>query len=280
MYGLVLEGIADAMRHKFTDEIWEQIRQKAGIPHHTFVMHKTYSETVIPRLAKAAAEITGCPIDELMELCGYSFVGYVTQYGYDRVMRVLGRNLRDFLSGLDNLHEYLRFSYPKLKPPSFFCENETRYGLTLHYRSKRKGFVYYVMGQVTQVAKIFYDTPLEIELVSEEETLDMTHVVLKLHFDNPTKIDKQEDTDNDSEQALQIPSETFFGVFPFHIVFNSTMIMKSIGSSLMAIMPHISDQAVDEMFVLTRPLVEFTMENVSRIIYLVSCKTEMPHILH
>ena len=31
---------------------------------------------------------------------------------------------------------------------------------------------------------MFYNTPVEIELISEEETLDMTHVVLKLHFDN------------------------------------------------------------------------------------------------
>ena len=113
---------------------------------------QTYSETVIPRLTKAAHDVTNAPVDELMDMFGTAFVSYVSQYGYDRVMRVLGRNLRDFLNGLDNLHEYLRFSYPKLKPPSFFCENETRKGLTLHYRSKRKGFVYYVMGQIAQVS--------------------------------------------------------------------------------------------------------------------------------
>lgn len=28
-----------------------------------------------------------------------------------------------------------------LRAPSFFCENETRHGLTLHYRTRRKGFV-------------------------------------------------------------------------------------------------------------------------------------------
>ncbi len=155
MYGLILEGIGDAIRHKFGNEVWEQVRKKAGVPHHTFNMHRTYSETVIPRLAKAAAEITGRPIDELMEFCGFSFVVYVCQFGYDRVMRVLGRHLRDFLSGLDNLHEYLRFSYPKLKPPSFFCENENQNGLTLHYRSKRRGFIYYVMGQINQVGPIY-----------------------------------------------------------------------------------------------------------------------------
>ena len=59
--------------------------------------------------------------------------------------------MRDFLNGLDNLHEYLRLSYPKMRAPSFFCENETAEGLTLHYRSKRTGFSYYVMGQIRQV---------------------------------------------------------------------------------------------------------------------------------
>ena len=68
-----------------------------------------------------------------------------------RILKVLGRTLRDFLSNLDNLHEYLRFSYPKIKPPSFFVTDETPNGLTLHYRSKRKGFVNYVKGQVSDL---------------------------------------------------------------------------------------------------------------------------------
>lgn len=65
-----------------------------------------------------------------------------------RILKVLGRNVRDFLSNLDNLHEYLRFSYPKIKPPSFFVTDETEDGLTLHYRSKRRGFKNYIKGQV------------------------------------------------------------------------------------------------------------------------------------
>lgn len=57
------------------------------------------------------------------------------------------------LIGLDNLHEYLKFSYPRMRAPSFFCENETSAGLTLHYRSKRRGFVHYTMGQIKQVIR-------------------------------------------------------------------------------------------------------------------------------
>ncbi|GBP27762.1 Soluble guanylate cyclase 88E [Eumeta japonica] len=87
---------------------------------------------------------------EFMDQMGVYFVGFVSQYGYDRVLSVLGRHMRDFLNGLDNLHEYLKFSYPRMRAPSFICENETRQGLTLHYRSKRRGFVYYAMGQIRE----------------------------------------------------------------------------------------------------------------------------------
>lgn len=64
---------------------------------------------------------------------GVHFVGFVGQYGYDRVLSVLGRHVRDFLNGLDNLHEYLKFSYPRMRAPSFICENETRQGQLQSY---------------------------------------------------------------------------------------------------------------------------------------------------
>ena len=55
------------------------------------------------------------------------------------------------LPGLDNLHEYLKFSYPRMRPPSFFCENESSTGMLLHYRSKRRGYAHYTMGQIKEV---------------------------------------------------------------------------------------------------------------------------------
>lgn len=65
---------------------------------------------------------------DFFDQMGVHFVGFVGQYGYDRVLSVLGRHVRDFLNGLDNLHEYLKFSYPRMRAPSFICENETRQG--------------------------------------------------------------------------------------------------------------------------------------------------------
>lgn len=36
---------------------------------------------------------------EFMGNLGESFVDFVAQYGYDRVLSVLGRHMRDFLNG-------------------------------------------------------------------------------------------------------------------------------------------------------------------------------------
>lgn len=50
--------------------------------------------------------------DFFMEV-GYYFVEFVCEFGYGDVLALLGRHLRDFLNGLDNLHEYLKYSYPR-----------------------------------------------------------------------------------------------------------------------------------------------------------------------
>lgn len=199
-----------------------------------------------------------------MELYGDSFVHFVAQYGYDRILRVLGRNLRDFLSGLDNLHEYLRFSYPKLKPPSFFVEEENSEGLTLHYRSRRKGYLHYVMGQIHSVAREFYNTDLTIDIVKEEESMDMCNVVMRLNFENTAYLENVNRSDGvKSGDDIHIGTDAFFEAFPFHVVFDYSMTIRSIGSGLASVMSGVVGQSIDEMFQLTRPLVEFTLENVS-----------------
>ncbi|GIY53794.1 soluble guanylate cyclase 88E [Caerostris extrusa] len=64
-------------------------------------------------------EVLGVSERAFLDQMGVYFVSFVGHYGYDRVLGVLGRHMRDFLNGLDNLHEYLKFSYPRMKAPSF-----------------------------------------------------------------------------------------------------------------------------------------------------------------
>ena len=262
MYGLLIEAIVHYIKQAYGENTWLDVRRLANIQQVSFATHERYSENLVPNIAKATSHITGVEYDELMDTFGVTFVSFVGQYGYDRILKVLGRHMTDFLNGLDNLHEYLRFSYPKLRPPSFFVEEESETGLTLHYRSKRKGYVHYVKGQIRQVGKMFYNTKVDIDIVSVQETDNMNHVVMKLLFDNTAYVENLKKK-NDVADQMPLSSDVFFELFPFHIVFDEDMVIKSAGEGLKAVMPELVGQTLTEMFTIVLPLIHFTWHSVS-----------------
>ncbi|KAK3581513.1 hypothetical protein CHS0354_031857 [Potamilus streckersoni] len=261
MYGLLIESIVHHLKQTYGENVWLQIRKAANLQQMAFSTHERYSERVIPNIAEAASQITGKPVEDIMDAFGVAFVTFMAQYGYDKILKVLGRHMRDFLNGLDNLHEYLRFSYSKLRPPSFFVQHESKTGLLLHYRSRRKGFLHYVKGQIRQVGKTFYNTDVKIDVISEDTTDTMTHVVFKLYFDN-TAYKEETKTSEQICDALPLKSDVFFELFPFHIVFNKDMVIRHIGCGLQAIMPQILEDRMTDAFMVTRPLVNFTWKNI------------------
>lgn len=261
MYGLLIEAIVHYIKETFGEVVWLQVRKVANIQQVSFATHERYSENLMPNIARALEEITGFSYNDLMDAFGVCFVSYVGQYGYDRILKVLGRHMTDFLNGLDNLHEYLRFSYPKIRPPSFFVEEETISGLTLHYRSKRSGYVHYVKGQIRQVGALFYNTKVDIDVISVEEMDAVTHVIMKLHFDNTAYKNIQERRDTYSEN-LPLSSDVFFELFPFHIVFNEEMKVRGAGHGLKAVFPDMIGQTVTNIFTIVLPLVSFSWSSV------------------
>ncbi|XP_078670743.1 soluble guanylate cyclase 88E-like isoform X1 [Branchiostoma floridae x Branchiostoma belcheri] len=266
MYGLLLESINEYIKEAYGESVWKLIRERALCPHHSFVTHQVYGEHEIPKIARAAAEVTGVDLPDLMDAFGVTFVSFVGQYGYDRILRVLGRHVRDFLNGLDNLHEYLRFSYPKLQPPSFFCEEESSMGLTLHYRSRRRGFVHYVKGQLRQVGFLFYQTEINVEVIRETDHVHaegLTHVIFRLHFNNKAfRINRHHLGNACTDNLLPVRSDVFFEVFPFNVVFGEDMLIKRVGIGLQNIFEKLEGRRIDESFTLNRPLVKFTWSNV------------------
>ncbi|XP_017110401.1 soluble guanylate cyclase 88E isoform X2 [Drosophila elegans] len=261
MYGLLLENLSEYIKSVYGEEKWEDIRRQAGIDSPSFSVHQVYPENLLQKLAKKAQAVLGVSEREFMDQMGVYFVGFVGQYGYDRVLSVLGRHMRDFLNGLDNLHEYLKFSYPRMRAPSFICENETKQGLTLHYRSKRRGFVYYTMGQIREVARYFYHKEMHIELVREEILFDTVHVTFQLTFDNRA-FTLASLAMTREEKHLPISAHVLFEIFPFCMVFGADMVVRSIGNSLMVILPELLGKKITAWFDLVRPLIAFKFQTI------------------
>ena len=158
--------------------------------------------------------------DQFLEFFGQCFVQYFSHYGYDRIVQVSGRHYRDFLRGIDNLHETMRFSFPKMSTPSFYVTDEHDNGCYLHYHSHRKGYTYYVIGQLKQCALKFYNTIVNIEVLQENEHNTNMHVIYNLQFDNKAFVPKTVPSAiRLQKQYSTISSSTFFTVsrlLPFY----------------------------------------------------------------
>ena len=63
--------------------------------------------------------------EEFYEGMGVYFVTVAKNLGYGTILQQLGRTLRDLMLNLDNLHDYLRTDFPRIKAPSFFIEEES-----------------------------------------------------------------------------------------------------------------------------------------------------------
>ncbi|XP_059098950.1 soluble guanylate cyclase 88E-like isoform X2 [Tigriopus californicus] len=262
MYGLIFENFAGYLKLKYGEESWDQVRRLANIDSPTFSVHHVYPEQLMGRMAKKAFQFLGCKDSEFFEGMGYYFVNFLGQFGYGDVLALLGRQLRDFLNGLDNLHEYLKFSYPRLRAPSYFCDNETDTGLELHYRSKRRGFVHYTIGQLRSVAETFYKLDLQIEVLDQEVKFDTIHVSFKLTFDNKPSNNRNSALIREEARLPAVSSSILFEIFPFIVVYGEDMVIQTIGRSLSQILPKLPGMKMNEFFDLVRPLIEFKFELV------------------
>ena len=185
MYGMLLESVQHFIQHDYGEGVWNGVLTKAQLHNTVFTTHHRYADSTMTRLAQACADtLQDRTPNQYMCYFGCCFVKYFTHYGYDKILRVSGRHYRDFLHGIDNLHEAMRFSYPKMLSPSFYVSHEDPEGCLLHYRSKRIGFSHYVMGQLQQCGANFYKVKVKVRVLSESVTEQGYHVIYRVDFDN------------------------------------------------------------------------------------------------
>ena len=128
-----------------------------------------FPEGQILKMGKTAMKLLEMKDEEFYEGMGVYFVALATDLGYGLMLQSVGRRFRDFFVNLDNLHDYLKFTFQRMKAPSFFIADETPDGMLMEYRSKRRGFQYYVQGQVKEISKNFALEIKKLEIVLKKQ---------------------------------------------------------------------------------------------------------------
>ena len=125
MYGLLLQNLAEYVIKVYGDKKWKEIKDSLKIEQDDFDMGDTFPESQLIKMGKKALQVLGMKDEEFYEGMGIYFIELTRSLGYGEFMKALGRNIRDFLLNLDNFHDYLKFTFPRMKAPSFFVEEET-----------------------------------------------------------------------------------------------------------------------------------------------------------
>lgn len=158
---------------EYGEDAWREVVRLARCKWYEFNTHHIYPDGLMPELAAAAAELLTDPADRtgaaggsaeptadtFMRYFGRCFVRFFSNLGYDAPIRATGRYFCEFLKNVDNLHLQMRFAYPKMKSPSMYTSHVDRNGCVLVYRSTRRGFMQYFMGErasgVSRARRVF-----------------------------------------------------------------------------------------------------------------------------
>ncbi|KAL4224743.1 hypothetical protein ACF0H5_015440 [Mactra antiquata] len=259
MYGLLLESVQYYIIQDVGEPMWNRILEHAGFKNLVFTTHSTYKDEIMTLLAESCCHVTKSKdFNQWMTFFGTCFVEFCTSYGYDKLLRVSGRHYRDFLHGIDNIHEVIRFSYPRLQSPAFLVLTEDSDGCVLLYQSKRRGFKYYVIGQLQQIARRFYDVSVNITVIEEEFIDRKCHVKFRLDFDNSAYTSKPSHKQfSGNTNFANISGHTFLKVFPFCIVFNDQLVIRMVGNSMLALLKgdNLIGANLVQKFNIRRPLI-------------------------
>ena len=201
-----------------------------------------------------------------MEQFGEKFFEHCCASGLEKVLRCMGGNLKDFLSGLDNLHEKLLFRFPGMQAPSFRVEST--HGsevLTVYYYSVRSGLQYMVVGMLKAVSAKLFTSAIDVVVESFNEEEGCTKLVVRptdMFADArimPRRRQSRMVREDCQVAAYQssIGTATFCKAIPFHIMVNRNMIIFQAGISMRRVLPTlvVGRTKLKDIFEIVRPAV-------------------------
>ena len=162
MYGMVNKAIEQMVVMHHGEEVWEQIKEKAGTSIEVFISNESYPDELTYALVAAASELLNVPQEKLLQAFGEHWVLHTAVESYGGLMRAAGRSVGEFLGNLPNFHARVSMIFPKLKPPHFECTDITEHALKLHYHSDRPGLQPFVIGLMHGLGKMF-KTPVQVK---------------------------------------------------------------------------------------------------------------------
>jgi len=181
-------------------DAWHQVKKESNceIKDNGFLHRSYYPDEDMVDILAAMCNITAISKEEALRSFGQFFLSYMLHHGYHDILRCQGRNLRQWLSNLNAMHDHVAKSFSeqgKFHAPIFWCEDcdQVEGCILLHYCSLRGTFfVPFVVGIVEEVARILFDMEIELTQLSLQEEDGNSFTTWRI-----SAIDDEDDDEND-----------------------------------------------------------------------------------
>lgn len=281
MYGFVNQALQEFVIRESSFETWEEILKKVNLDlgeSGEFNQRRIYDDQNTFDLLRVVSEVLGLSQKYILEKFGEIFFEYCQDAGYEKMLDNLGSNLKDFFNSLDAIHEHLLFVFPGMRAPSFHAKDTPDgSGIEILYYSERAGLEYMVVGIVKAVAKkVFsFDVHIEVCMPTNQKSTWSRLVVTPENYADMAQLKQHDKQIQKMEQKLElvtlssrISSQTFCQACPFHILFDSEMVIYQAGISLTRVLPSVTvgETRFDEVFDAIRPHIPLTFDRILQFI--------------
>jgi guanylate cyclase soluble subunit beta len=164
MYGLINKALRDMIREQFGETQWQAVYEKSGVPEDSFLTMRSCEDEVTYRLAGAASDVLGAPVEDCLAMFGKYWVLETASKSYAPLMEASGSSMLEFLENLNALHDRITGTFLNYIPPEFRIEAVGGNRHLIHYVSQREGLSAFVVGLLHGLAERFGN---EVEILEQ-----------------------------------------------------------------------------------------------------------------
>lgn len=137
MKGVINKGIQEYIEASMGAGVWEEIKARVIPDEPFFATSKDYPDEMTIDLLRAAAEVSGKDLDEVMIEFGKFWVPNTGSRSYPALFALAGTSAREFLRNMDRVHAEATQNIPHADPPRFSYEDLPDGSLRIVYHSPR-----------------------------------------------------------------------------------------------------------------------------------------------
>ncbi|XP_078258621.1 guanylate cyclase soluble subunit alpha-2 isoform X2 [Rhinoraja longicauda] len=196
----------------------------------------------ISGILQCSANVLGLKFEELQSKFGEELFCICFEEN-ERVLRAVGSTLQEFFGGFDALLEHARTSRSKqdeFESPSFLCKELPNGTLKLDYIYPQKIVGFAMPGLIKAAAQKIYQMEVDVEQVHNvDEKLTSAGInrsncltfIIKV-YNEATNVNLFPQGLTHSPSDLRISISTFSSAFPFHFMFDPSMLILQLGEGL------------------------------------------------